>query len=164
MLGNLKKNQSSSLITKEANIETAKTTNEEELDEGDIKLLHMIASIKTMDIQFLHTGSAELYISSKESNSTNLGKDFENNFELCQFIDDENFIAAPGISQDSWLLGRIIKDDLIPTSYLIERDKASSYTIENCTADDKLNTIYLLMHSDTGLNVCLYTSTKYLHN
>ena len=101
MLGNPKKHQESSLIAKEANAETDENANEEEIDEGDIELSHVIATIETMDDQFLHAGGADFFTDSRNSDSASLEEDIEDNFDLCQFVDDENFAAAPGISQDN---------------------------------------------------------------
>lgn len=59
----------------------------EELDQGDMELTNMFACIKTMDDDFLHTGSVEI----KEYENEN------NKEETYEFLDDPNFIKAPGL-------------------------------------------------------------------
>ena len=57
-----------------------------------------------------------------------------------------------------------MENNLIPSSYQIEKDKASLYSIQSIEIKDNISSLNLIMHSDTESNVCLITSTKYLHN
>ena len=78
----------SPLVTREANI--VDDNQPEEAHDGDVELSNMMASIETMDDDFLCTGHVEI-------NSVN----HANNQELmCQFVDDSDFNAAPGLCLD----------------------------------------------------------------
>ena len=183
MLGNPKTMKEQQLVTKDANVNNEELTNEEE-DHSKIGLSHVIASIETMDDDFSYDRSTEIFndepINVKDHISNEISKmdalcDDNDNIEtfkedesetFCQFTDDEDFFTALGISQCSSLLGRIINnsDNLILTSYLIERDKALTYAIEDCSMSERIDTMRLLIHFDTGSNAYLVTSTRHLHN
>ena len=75
----------SPLITKQANL--AENVPHAEIDDGDAELSNMLASIETMNDAFLCAGSAEIhegYISSNQG-------------LMCKFVEDSDFLAAPGL-------------------------------------------------------------------
>ena len=83
---------------------------------------------------------------------------------MCQFVDDSDFVAAPGLRPDDWLLERIVENNLIPCSCALEVYQASTHSVDAFEPTNLQRTLKLLKHSDSGSNVCLCTSTDLLHN
>ena len=110
------KTKKNDLMWKEAELEEIL----EEVDQGGIELTSMLTSIDTIDNDFLRVGSVEI----------NNNQNEENQKGMHEYINDPNFIAAPGFNHSSWLLERFVGNNPILSSYELEADKASTYHAE----------------------------------
>ena len=85
--------KNSSLVSKQANIEHHDDqVDEDSIDEGDLELSNMIASIQDMDDNFIYTGYAKMV--DKDYCTGSIKKSINNDEQLHHFMDDKNFITA----------------------------------------------------------------------